>query len=90
MIRPPLLAVLGAAALTSTSCAAVSNPCAECCQQAQLYLDRCGYSWESVYEGEFDDIDGCYDAWWSADEDRTAWCSAEAAAWPERACTGAW
>lgn len=70
--------------LTLTGC---SNPCVEMCQQADAWLQRCGYGWSTTFEEErWASVDDCYDAWWDSTPEEQRWCAAEAEDYAERSC----
>jgi hypothetical protein len=64
-----------------------SDPCIEMCQEIEVYLDRCGYGWSTVFgDLGWSSIDDCYEDYWEADPDEYGFCQEQVAVVNDAAC----
>jgi len=64
-----------------------SDPCIEMCQEIELYLDRCGYGWSTIFgDLGWSSIEDCYDDFWEAGPEDHPFCEDEALWFQDAAC----
>ncbi len=64
-----------------------SEPCLDLCQRYEIYLEECGYGWNTAFEEEgWTTRDDCYDPYWDAGSERQAVCQQTLDEYSNKSC----